>query len=105
MMDSYNPYPSDRTGGGVFGWALRHLLIWGAAIGVVYLAIGYGAQQLRQSRESTASTASTAPAPSRAADTTPAPQTAAATQADGPVVLRGSGATATPTYPPDNRGH
>src|SRR5258708_2199079 len=101
-MDSYNPFPSDRTGGGVFGWALRHLLIWGAAIGVVYLAIGYGAQQLRQSRESTASATS---APSRTADTTPAPQTAAAVQADGPVVLRGSGATATLTYRPDNRGH
>jgi aspartyl protease family protein len=101
-MDSYNPYPSDRTGGGVFGWALRRLLIWGAVIGVVYLAIGYGAQQLRQSRESIAGTAS---APSRIADTTTAPQTAAAVQADGPVVLRGNGTIGTLSYRPDNRGH
>jgi aspartyl protease family protein len=99
-MDNYDPYSSSRARGN-FGWACRQLLIWGAAIAVVYLAIGYGAQRLRQSQP-TVATSTSAPEPVAAAS---APLAAAAVQTENPTVLRGGAAIGTLRYRADSLGH
>jgi aspartyl protease family protein len=102
-MDRYDPYAPDRAGGSTLAWAMRHLLIWAAAIGAIYLAIGYGMQQLRPSPSRAVST--TAPTSPAIGNTSGSSQTAVAVQGDAPTVLRGGSAIGTLSYHADSRGH
>lgn len=97
-MGNYDPYASTSGGGRVFGWACRQLVIWGALVTGVYLAVGYGAQSLRQS-------APKAPDGVAQRETAPARVSVAPAQPDATTVLRGNAVTSTLTYRADRLGH